>query len=242
MRVPTATQDGLMSKPQINQQKRVLKRPEMNVVNGSSDACVANYSRIFVSLGEFVLDSTYVASLQQGDLRLSVPPSGQGADGGARIRDRRVPTDLRADSLATVPPTPHVLRVKSRCIVNNTVSDWFLLERGCRQGDPISLYLFLIASEILASIIRQNGHIKGYKINGIEIKVSQYADDTTIFLDGSESAFEKCIETLGEFEKYSGLKMYQDKTKVIWFRCPRPPETIYLPILQFDWNPRKFSV
>ncbi|GFN73924.1 hypothetical protein PoB_000043000 [Plakobranchus ocellatus] len=43
---------------------------------------------------------------QQGDLRLSGPPSGQGAGGGARTRDRMVPADLRADSLATVPPTP----------------------------------------------------------------------------------------------------------------------------------------
>ncbi|GFO28106.1 DC-STAMP domain-containing protein 1-like [Plakobranchus ocellatus] len=43
---------------------------------------------------------------QQGDLRLSGPPSGQGAGGGARTHDRRVPADLRADSLATVPPTP----------------------------------------------------------------------------------------------------------------------------------------
>ncbi|GFO15076.1 reverse transcriptase [Plakobranchus ocellatus] len=91
-------------------------------------------------------------------------------------------------------------------------------------------------------MIRQNGHIKGYTINGTEVKVSQYADDTTLFLGGSEVAFEKCIETLGEFEKYSGLKMNQDKAKVIWFGCPRPPETIYLPNLQFDWNPRKFSV
>ncbi|GFO01305.1 hypothetical protein PoB_002781000 [Plakobranchus ocellatus] len=31
-------------------------------------------------------------------------PSGQGADGGARTRNRRVPADLRANSLATVPP------------------------------------------------------------------------------------------------------------------------------------------
>ncbi|GFO35923.1 hypothetical protein PoB_006242800 [Plakobranchus ocellatus] len=46
------------------------------------------------------------ASPQQGDLRLSGPPSGQDAGGGARTRDRRVPADLRADSLATVPPTP----------------------------------------------------------------------------------------------------------------------------------------
>ncbi|GFN87160.1 hemolysin-type calcium-binding region:rtx n-terminal domain protein [Plakobranchus ocellatus] len=43
---------------------------------------------------------------QQGDLRLSGPPSGQGAGSGARTRDRRVPADLRADSQATVPPTP----------------------------------------------------------------------------------------------------------------------------------------
>ncbi|GFO02148.1 hypothetical protein PoB_002865300 [Plakobranchus ocellatus] len=43
---------------------------------------------------------------QQGDLRLSGPPSGQGAGIGARTRDRRVPADLRADSQATVLPTP----------------------------------------------------------------------------------------------------------------------------------------
>ncbi|GFN79883.1 hypothetical protein PoB_000638900 [Plakobranchus ocellatus] len=42
----------------------------------------------------------------QGDLRLSGPPSGQGASSGARTRDRRVPADLRADSQATVLPTP----------------------------------------------------------------------------------------------------------------------------------------
>ncbi|GFN95733.1 hypothetical protein PoB_002223900 [Plakobranchus ocellatus] len=43
---------------------------------------------------------------QQGDLRLSGPPSGHGAGSGARTRDRRVPADLRADSQATVLPTP----------------------------------------------------------------------------------------------------------------------------------------
>ncbi|GFN94253.1 hypothetical protein PoB_002075900 [Plakobranchus ocellatus] len=50
----------------------------------------------------------YIASPRQGDLKLSSPPSGQDADGGARTRDRRVPADLRAGSLATVPPTPRI--------------------------------------------------------------------------------------------------------------------------------------
>ncbi|GFO49216.1 hypothetical protein PoB_007572100 [Plakobranchus ocellatus] len=49
------------------------------------------------------------ASPQRGDLRLSGPPSGQGAGSGARTRDRMVPADLRADSQATVLPTPQAV-------------------------------------------------------------------------------------------------------------------------------------
>ncbi|GFO18574.1 hypothetical protein PoB_004507900 [Plakobranchus ocellatus] len=45
-----------------------------------------------------------IANPQQGDPRLSGPPSGQGTGGGARTRDRRIPAGLRADSLATVSP------------------------------------------------------------------------------------------------------------------------------------------
>ncbi|GFO18471.1 neuronal acetylcholine receptor subunit alpha-3 [Plakobranchus ocellatus] len=45
--------------------------------------------------------------------KLSGLPSGQGAGGGAPTRDRRDPAALRADSLATVPPTPPVSRRKT---------------------------------------------------------------------------------------------------------------------------------
>ncbi|GFO05193.1 hypothetical protein PoB_003169800 [Plakobranchus ocellatus] len=41
---------------------------------------------------------------QQGDPRLSGAQSGQGVGRGARTCDRRVPANLRVDSLATVPP------------------------------------------------------------------------------------------------------------------------------------------
>ncbi|GFO45309.1 hypothetical protein PoB_007181400, partial [Plakobranchus ocellatus] len=57
-------------------------------------------------------DSKVLASPQQGDLRLSDLPSGQGAGGGARTHNRRVPADLRADSLITVPPSPLKARGK----------------------------------------------------------------------------------------------------------------------------------
>ena len=65
-----------------------------------------------------------------------------------------------------------------------------MLGRGCRQGDPISTYLFVICAEILAAKIRSNKNIKGIKINNTEIKLSQYADDTSAYLDGSQTSLE----------------------------------------------------
>ena len=52
--------------------------------------------------------------------------------------------------------------IKSSVIVNGSPTHWFPIERGCRQGDPISPYIFLIVGEVLACIIRQNKNIPGY--------------------------------------------------------------------------------
>ena len=62
-------------------------------------------------------------------------------------------------------------------------SNFFALERGVRQGCLLSPYIFLLCVEILAERIRMNQDIKGISINGNEIKISQYADDTTLILN-----------------------------------------------------------
>ena len=88
----------------------------------------------------------------------------------------------------------------SSCVLNNGhASEPFLLERGIRQGYPLSGMLFVIAIEILAQKIRRSKMIKGIGIeyNGSqEIKFSQYADDTTALLSDSESVMQ-LFELLG---------------------------------------------
>ena len=91
-------------------------------------------------------------------------------------------------------------------------------------------------------MIRQKNEIKGYKLFEKEIKISQFADDTSLFLDGSNESFQYCVETILEYTKFSGLAMNNEKTKVVWFGCQHPPNIIYLPNLSFEWNPEKFSV
>ena len=62
-------------------------------------------------------------------------------------------------------------------------SAWFDVKGDTRQGDPLSPYLFLICAEIFSQMIQQNKSIQGLKILDEELLASQFADDTTFFLD-----------------------------------------------------------
>ena len=94
------------------------------------------------------------------------------------------------------------------CVINNGwCSNFFKLERGGRQGCPLSPYLFLLCAEILAISVRKNTGIKGITVEETEMKISQYADDTTLILNGSRSSLSEALKTLDHFGKASGLKL-----------------------------------
>ena len=103
------------------------------------------------------------------------------------------------------------------CILQNGfMSDFFYLKRGCRQGDPISPYIFILCAEILGKRIRNNKDIKGIHINNKEFKLSQYADDTQLLLDGFEISLKEALRTLKQYYIMSGLKINVDKTRALW--------------------------
>ena len=99
---------------------------------------------------------------------------------------------------------------------NGWSSDFFPLSRGVRQGCPLSPYLFILSVEILGNAIRNHDQIKGISILDSECKISQYADDTTLIPDGSDTSMQQSFSLPDSFAEISGLKVNYDKTEALW--------------------------
>ena len=100
------------------------------------------------------------------------------------------------------------------CVMNGGNSTgYFSLERGSRQGDPISAYLFIIIMEVFFSMVRNNQSIKGMDILGKKFILTSYADDTTFFTQDLCSTKEILI-TFDIFSKYSGLSINKSKCEI----------------------------
>ena len=109
----------------------------------------------------------------------------------------------------------------SSCIINNGVtSKYFSVGRGVRQGDPLSPYLFILAIELLSCAIREDRSIKGIAIHDHEIKIIQYADDSTCVVQDEHSA-NNCFALIDTFTKISGLKLSVCKSQAMWLGSKR---------------------
>ena len=98
---------------------------------------------------------------------------------------------------------------------NGFITSWFKPSKGVRQGCPLSPYLFILSAEVLSNKIRQESNVRGIKVFGKEIKLSQFADDTTLFNVDIES-LERALKIVGDFGRIAGLSLNVKKTKALW--------------------------
>ena len=91
-------------------------------------------------------------------------------------------------------------------------------------------------------MIRNNNDIRGIIIDNKEYKISQYADDTQLFLNGSENSLRETLDVLQKFYEMSGLKINVEKKKAIWIGSLCYSRTRLCHNFTLDWTQGPFKI
>ena len=95
-----------------------------------------------------------------------------------------------------------LLTNQESCVINGgSTTSYFKLEKGVRQGDLISAYLFITALEIIFAMIKSNTNIKGLNIFNHNCLYTSYADDT-IFFQNDQKSIKELIKTLNYSQNF----------------------------------------
>ena len=133
-------------------------------------------------------------------------------------------------------PTNYDSHVSARVQINGHLSREYKIRRGLRQGCSLSRALFLLAIEPLAHIIRNNRDIRGLTFQNTEIKVSAYADDFAIIMDGTERSLREFLNCCEHFKTLSGLTLNKQKTKAMWIGSNCHRNDIIYPEAGLSWD------
>jgi hypothetical protein len=108
-------------------------------------------------------------------------------------------------------------------LINGLPAGFFNSSRGVRQGDPLSLFLFVIVMEAFSRMVKasvEHGLFLGFVVGGsgnelVHISHLLFADDTLIFTRASPVQVQTISNLLICFELVSGLKVNLAKSILV---------------------------
>lgn len=94
-------------------------------------------------------------------------------------------------------------------LINDTAQGSVTPQRGIRQGDPLSPYLFILCGEILSGLCtraKERGTLRGIKVarNSPEVNHLLFADDMMFFCQSTEENCKTLTSILLQYEEISG--------------------------------------
>jgi len=107
---------------------------------------------------------------------------------------------------------------ESTVMVNGEASTTFTLGRAVRQGCPLAPYLYLMVADVLGHMLQD----PEYEVQGLRLPNGQYiwemlfADDTALYLKGTQENLNKMMKVLELYCSASGSKVNWTKTYLIW--------------------------
>ena len=119
---------------------------------------------------------------------------------------------------------------------NGNRSQFFQVERGFKQGDPISSQLFILMAEVIANKIRQNANITGITVDGIRKVLGQFADDMWTVSRYNHQSYENTLRLFKEFEHFSGLLINYNKTEILRIGSLRKSDAKFVSDLPIIWS------
>ena len=75
--------------------------------------------------------------------------------------------------------------------------------------------LFVIGIEVLTIALQKDPTIRGIQVGQKEIKITQYADDTTVLVRDLDSV-SQLMKLFSNFKNISGLEVNKHKTEAMW--------------------------
>ncbi|XP_060963433.1 uncharacterized protein LOC133032963 [Cannabis sativa] len=114
-----------------------------------------------------------------------------------------------------------VTSVSYSVLLNGCPLKKIIPQRGLRQGDPLSPFLFLLCQDVLSKLIVKAelvGSLHGISIAHSTPPISHlmFADDTILFSLANETGARKLLERLTTYENWSGQMCSKSKSGVLF--------------------------